>query len=479
MGGNSSAKNAIYYSVGEIVPRVVGFLLLPLYTRYLSSADFGILSYTNTFNLFLYTIGTLSLNSYALRFYFLKGREEQKDMLGTVAISIGIVNLLILGLAYLILPGAIDYYEIQVPWKPFFQLALITNFMDSFCIVPFVIYRVKGAAKKYVSLGISKTLCMAAITIYMVCYLKGGLEAYYWSQIIVHIPFTIIYIIILSHHVNYRFRWPILKEGLNFSLPLIPASIGYILLNASDRIILERNVLMSELGVYNMAVTFSLALGVVVQGMSRAFEPELYGRYEKVDYQDFLRKIKSLYFTIVVIGGLAISIFSKEVFVLMTSEQFHRGYIYCPILVAMVCLQSMNNLYGMILSGDKRTKRQAVSTIVGGCVSVVLNILLIPKFGIMMAACTQLLCMFVMTFIKERSINKPRLTMGKELLVLVIMMTSSYLLYQILPSVNIISVFIKLMAWIVLTLLLMRAYGVSFYSIASMLGINIKIKNNE
>lgn len=471
MAINSTTKNAFYYSIGEVVPRVIGFILLPLYTRYLSTSDFGIISYTNTFILFLYTIGTLSLNSYAIRFFFLKDEEGRKDMLGTVAITITFVNLLIVCLGYMFLPHIIDKYEIQVPWKPYFQLALLTNFMDSFAIIPFVIYRVQGAAKKFVTLGISRTICMASVTIFMVCYRNGGLPAYYWSQIIVHTPFTIIYIAILSKYVNFKFKIAYLKEGLKFALPLIPASIAYILLNASDRIILERNVLISDLGVYNMAVTLSLALNVVVQGISRAFEPVLYSRHENSDYYGLLRRVKSMYFLIVVSGAMFISFFSEEVFVLFTSEKFHKGYIFVPLLVSMVCFHALNSLYGVILSGDKKTGLQATSTIVGGIVSVCFNLALIPIFGIFVAAGTQVFSMFVMAFIKERSIKIDGLNMWKEILVLVVMISLSYFLYMVLSQISIIGVVLKFVIWVIAMFLIMRVYRFHISDITSMLGI--------
>lgn len=465
-----TVKNAVYYSIGEIIPRLLGFVLLPLYTRYLTPADFGVISYTNTFVLFLFTIGALSLNSYALRFFFLKKGEKQRDMLGTVAMSIVLFNLVLLGLCYLFLPTIINHYDIQVPWKPFFQLALLTNFLDSFSIIPLVIYRVKGAAEKFVALGISRTICVVGLTIYTVILKGYGLEGYYWSQFCVYLPFTIVYLSILRKYVNFRIRIPVLREGLVFALPLIPGNICYLLLNASDRIILERNVALGELGIYNMAVTLSFALYVIIQGGYRAFEPVLFSHYGKSDYEDIVRKVKKLFFLMVYIGGIFICLFSNEIFTLMTEAEYHKGYIYVPLLVAVACINALNSLYGVVLAGDKETKIMATSTIVGGFVSVGLNITFIPLWGVFVAAVTQVIAMCVMALIKLNKIIIPGMHMWTELLMVVILVAVAYLIYYMFPYVSILGILTKAIIAILISLTLLRLSGFSINEIMMMLG---------
>lgn len=471
MSMNASAKNAIYYSIGEIIPRLIGFVLLPLYTRYLTPADFGVISYTNTFVLFLFTIGTLSLNSYALRFYFLKDGKQQRDMLGTVAMSIVIFNLFILALCYLFLPTIIERYEIQVPWKPYFQLALLTNFLDSFSIVPLVIYRARGAAEKFVLLGVSKTIFVVALTVYTVVLNGFGLKGYYWSQFWVYLPFTIVYLFILRKYVNFRIDVSSLREGLAFALPLVPGGICYFLLNASDRIILERNVALGELGIYNMAVTLSFALNVIIQGGYRAFEPVLFSHYGKEDYKEIVVRVKKMFFLIVYIGGMFICLYSREIFVLMTESEYHKGYIYVPLLVAVACFHALNNLYGVVLAGDKNTKIMATATIIGGVVSVCLNMTFIPLWGVFVAAVTQVIAMWVMAFIKLRKITLDGLTMWSEMLMVGLMVAGAYLVYYIYPSVTILGIILKAVAGVLTSLLLLRLYGFNVADVLSMLGL--------
>lgn len=71
---------------------------------------------------------------------------------------------------------------------------------------------------------------------------------------------------------------------MRFSLPLLPGALAYLILSVSDRIILERNVPMAEIGIYNVAFTMALALNIVIQSGYKAIEPEIFKRYGATDY---------------------------------------------------------------------------------------------------------------------------------------------------------------------------------------------------
>ena len=108
MASNKLVKNKLNYSVGEILPRAVSFFLLPIYTRFLTPVDYGISSYTSTIVGFLCVLGAFSLNSYALRFYFVYVDEEsRKSLLGSVQLVIVGLNALILLLAFSIAPSIV------------------------------------------------------------------------------------------------------------------------------------------------------------------------------------------------------------------------------------------------------------------------------------------------------------------------------------------------------------------------------------
>lgn len=456
MGQNGILKNTIYYSIGEILPRVISFLLLPLYTRYLTPSDYGIMSYIATVYSFLLIFSTLSLNSYVLRCYFVHTDDkERRDMIGTIHISIILFNLCLIGLGYIFLPSVIDYYQIQVPWDPFFKMALAINFLDSFTIIPMVVYRVRQEALKFVTLGVSRSFFTVIMTIYFVVYQGRGVLGTFEAQLYVYLFYLFIYLYTISKYANVAFKKIYLIEGLKFSLPLLPGAICFVLLNMSDRIILERNVGIGQLGIYNIACTMSLALNVIIMSGYKAIEPEMFKRYGKDGYYDFVKKVQSLYFGVIYIGAFTLCLFSQEAFYIMTSESFHEGYWLVPALIIGVIMTGHNTIYGGILLGEQRTKEQGLATVIGSIVSVSLNLLLVPFWGVYAAAAVSAISFLVMNSYLFYQMTFPGKSMTKEMIIVLLIPLVSYAFFNITGEVCLIGFVIKLFALIIVSAIIL------------------------
>ncbi|MFT4093289.1 MAG: oligosaccharide flippase family protein [Niabella sp.] len=412
-------KNTILYSVGEIVPRILSFILLPVYTRYLSPKDYGILSYTNSFVMFLFVVCCLSLNSYLLRHYFDLDKEtERKKLIGNVFLFITTINVGILLLSFLIFPPVLSYYNIQVSWKPYFMLAIINNFLEVFTVIPMAVFRIKQQAKNFITLSLSRVLLQAALICYFVVVQRTGVAGYYYGQLIIAGIFLPVYcfIILKNGTINWNFRQ--IKDGLAFSLPLLPATLSYLIMTLSDRILLERNISLSRIGIYNVAVTLSYALNIIIQSGYKAIEPEIFRQYKTPFFPKFINHTKSIYFAAIYICAMGLSLFSKDFFYYFTSPPFHEGYKLVPYILCGVIMSGENVIYSGILSAEKNTKAIGWATACGGFLSIVLNIIFIPKIGVWSAAFAHAFAFFLMNgmlYLKAAYNGK---SMKKELLCL-------------------------------------------------------------
>ena len=439
-------KNTVYYSIGEILPRVISFLLLPIYTRYLSPADYGIISYTSTIIIFLYVLGAFSLNSYVLRFYFIHTEEKEKrSIIGTAQLAILGLNTIILALAFVIMPCIIENYQIQVPWNPYFRYAFIINFLDCLSIIPMVIYRVRQDAVKFVMLGFIRTLLTVFLTIYLVVFLKQGVIGTFQANLYVLIPYSIIYLYVIQKYGRWEINWKYLRESLAFCAPLIPGAICYQLLSVSDRVILERNVGIDSLGIYNIACQMALVLNIIIQSGYKAIEPELFCRFGNDGFYTFIRRVQSLFFFSIYVGALGICMFSQEVFYIMTSEAFHKGYLLVPALMVGVVMTGQNVIYSGILQGERRTKVIGSATVVGAIVSISINIILIPYFGTYAAALASAVSYIVMNTVLFVSMTYPGKSIWRESLLVLTIPIITYISFGLFKDISIYSIIIKMM----------------------------------
>jgi O-antigen/teichoic acid export membrane protein len=379
---NKLLNNTILYSIGEVIPRILSFILLPVLTSYLSTKEYGIVSYTNSVMIFVFVIASLSLNTFLLREFFLeKNIEKRRDLVGSIFYFILIFNVLLLILQWLIFPLLIDFLGIKISFYPFFLLAILNNFFDVLSIIPLVVYRVNDNAKSFVLVNVSRTIFQYLFVLLLLVKYDMGLIGSYYGKLLANIPFVVIYIIIIIKNSNFRFDFKILKNALKFSLPLLPGSISYILITLSDRVILERYISLNDLGIYSVAFTLALALNVVTQSIYKAIEPMVFKDFNSDNFSETNSKLYTIYLFLVILFGFGLSLFSKEVFLIATSPDFLNGYKIVPFILISVIISASNLYLDMLLIAAGKQKIVSYTTILSGIISVILNFALIPIFG--------------------------------------------------------------------------------------------------
>jgi O-antigen/teichoic acid export membrane protein len=375
-------KNTIYYSIGEIAPRIISFLLLPILTTYLTTVEYGINSYTSTVMTFVFIVGALSLNTFVLRNYFASDDEnERKKLIGSIFIFICIFNLVLVLLQMLFLPFIIHYFKINIAFNPYFLLSLINNFFDVISILPLVLYRVKEDARGFLILSLSRTILQFILTYVLVVVLGKGLEGSYYARLIVNIPFLFLYFHLIRKSAIMKMDYSLLKNAIQFSLPLLPGSLAYLFASLSDRIVLERYVGLNELGIYSVAATLALVLNIVIQSLYKTFEPVLFREFHNDNFDEINLKFYKIYLCILIVAAFATACFSKEFFLVATSANFLSAYKIVPFLLISVIISGINTYLNILMITLNKQKLVSVVSIISGGVSVALNLILIPILG--------------------------------------------------------------------------------------------------
>jgi len=438
-------KQTALYSIGEIIPKIIGFVLLPVYTHYLSTKDYGIFSYTNSVVMFLFVLSALSLNSFVLRSYYeLKTDEERRRLIGNVFLFVMFVNIALLLCGFALIPHLIAYYKVQIPWEPYFKLAVVNNSLELFSVIPLVMFRVKQQAKYFVLLSLSRVLIQFGFTYYFIVIQGSGLIGSYLGQFYPLAGFFLIYWLIMIRNVKLNVNLKQIKEGLKFSLPLLPGALAYLALSFSDRIILERYVAINEVGVYNVAFILCSSLNIIIQSGYKAIEPEIFKRFNSPDFATFIKQAQSIFFVFLYSGALFLTLFSQDVFKYMTSENFHKGYLVVPLIMVGVIMTGQNVIYGGILTAEKKTKIIGLATMFGAITSVCFNLILIPHFGVYAAAFSSAFSFGVMNFILYYKMNFAEKEIKTELLALaVFILIAGFLFYGLKVEVSIKTMLMK------------------------------------
>ena len=375
-------KNTLYYTIGEIVPRIISFFLLPIYTVYLTAIEYGINSYILAVMSFVLVFSTLSLNTFLLANYSREESEKvRREMVGSVFLFIIFFNIILVGLQIVLFPIIISYFNLNIPFYPYFLLAILINFFEAVSIIPLVIYRVKEDAKMFLKLNLSKTLLQFILIYVFVVFFEEGLEGSLNGRLLANVPFFFIYLFLIRRNAILKINTKIIRQALKFSLPLLPGGVSFLLITLSDRVIMERYITLDQIGIFSVAATLAFVLNIVIQALYKSFEPIIFREFTKIDFQDTNIKLYRFYLFAIFSTAFCISIFSKEFFQIATSGVFIEGYKIVPYLIISVVVSGINTYFGIIIIANKKTVLFSSVFMITAIINVMLNFLFIPLYG--------------------------------------------------------------------------------------------------
>ncbi|MBN1964038.1 MAG: oligosaccharide flippase family protein [Anaerolineae bacterium] len=376
------------YAASDILKQAINFLLLPLYTAYLSKADYGILSIALAAAAVLEVIYGLALRGAIGRLYFdQKGDDAIRAFLGTLTTFLSGFGAILSVVLLLIGPFAWPLLGMdEVSFSPYIVLVLLTvplNNLGLSVVLP--LYYVRGQAARYAAYSLFSFVIVTGATILFVVALGQGAAGALWGRWIAALIVVVPTAWILARNIRPVLRWDLLHPALVFSLPLVPHLISTWALNFSDRLILANFVSLDDVGVYAVGYQFGLLVSVVIAGINNAWTP-WYFRTHTENRRDHVPAFVT-YFVIVTAGlALGAALFAREAVTIMTAGPYHDAWVIVPLVALGYFINGVSLRFLDVLMLHKRTSVIPMTTLVAGAANIGFNVVAIPELGIIGAA---------------------------------------------------------------------------------------------
>lgn len=466
-------KNTSLYTIGNIIPQAAGFFLLPIYTRYLTPADYGIVSSMQVLNTILAVVFTLAVERSVYRLYWnYKTEKEKKDYLGSIVIALACIATIVLALLFLF-KGVVGLIYKSIPFYPFYVYAIITAYFSVFGLVPKIYLQLQQKAGSFVVLSIMQFVANTAFILWFIVGVKAGAEGMLKGQMIGCGMILPVFLFIGFKIINFTVKPLILKESLKFSLPMIPALLSAWVLNLSDRIFIERYFSLADVGIYSLGYKIAGLVLILSSAFNMAYEPLFYKLANSDDQLKAKEKLFSYNNTFVMVILLIcffISLFSKEAIVILLDARYAEAYKIVPIIALAYFISQAGGLMNRSIYQEKKTVAIMMIAIFGALLNIGLNFLLVPVLGAYGAAYATVLSFTGLTIIEYWYAKRcyfidydwNKIMMG--LLVAIPIVATVYFI-----DINIyISLFIKLFVVTCVSLFLYVRFGVR---VKSMLGV--------
>ena len=395
-----SFKDSLVYGLGNIAVKVIGFLLIPLYTdpKYFSLDDFGTIAVLDISGLILISLMASGLPQSMMRWYWDKDYGGNQKGIFFMSLSFQVLISILFCLFLLPLSNQLSTVIFStVDWSKAIRLLIVSSALQAINNLINTLMRVQSKSVLFSAANLIKLVVVLFLTIYFIVYRGMGVPGIYLAQIIGNLLFIILLSGYAIKNSSPFFSLPVFRSMSKYGYPLLLANFASAALAAIDRYSLNSMALLKAVAIYAMAYKISSVLKlVIVDSIKMALTPMVLQKINSPDNKRFYSKSMLYTSFVLMLGIISVSLFSFEIIkVISKSTQFWSAYMVVPILALSVFFMNMRETtsYGLLI--NKKSRIIGMNVVIATVLNIVLNILLIPVWNIFGTAVATLLTQLV------------------------------------------------------------------------------------
>lgn len=334
------------YTSFTMLNLAVPFFMMPVLTRYLTPTDYGVVS---MFGVLLGISGPfvgLTIHGAVSVKYFDKTETDLPKYIGNcfflLFISSTIVSLIIWLFAYPI--SSVSAFPQNWLWTVIF--ISVGQFV---ILMLMTLWQVQEKPFRYGVLQISRTLVEVSLIVFLVVVMSKNWQGRIEAQLLTTFFFASFSFLLLYKYkwLKFNYDWSYLKNALKFGIPLIPHTLGGLLITQTDRILITNMVSIQDTGIYSVGFQIATIINLLAASFNSAYVPWLYKRLGEDNPETKIRIVKFtyIYFVVIIVLAIGLSLFAPWFLSFYVGEKFAGAYKY----TAWIALSfSFNGMYYMV-----------------------------------------------------------------------------------------------------------------------------------
>jgi len=402
-------KHTAIYTVGNMATKLLGILLIPLYTSVIVTEIFGIYSILEVTMQFLLGIFHLGIPDSMFRWFNL---EEKKNKSGVILFSgfmlVFVMTSLLLVVLLLFGNFLSTLFFDTVEYSGCFYLIGIIVLMNLLNLIGLTLLRVNNKSFLFILVSISKLIFQLSTTIYFVAYLKMSVFGIFLGQIIGEgVILIIIFPYILKNFV-YKIDIKETKTMIKFGFPLVFSGVSNRILNMGDRYVLAYLTDLGTVGIYSLGYKFANLIDTIfINALRSAFLPQAWKKLREGNAKDYYSKLLTYYVFIIFWIALGISVFAKEIIMLFArNESYWSASIIVPMAAFAIGIKGIFVIVKMGMQFKFKTKYIAYIVMGSAFLNILLNFIFIPYLGMVGAALATVFSFVIMVIVSVKISNK-------------------------------------------------------------------------
>ncbi|HZJ28465.1 MAG TPA: lipopolysaccharide biosynthesis protein [Solirubrobacterales bacterium] len=373
------ATTGAAYTAASILSKLIAVALLPLYTRYLTPADYGAAEVLFSAVVAASIVFRLGVIEAVLRFYYKAGEDPDR------VISTSFAALFWAGAVAcaLVFPfaGPLSEALLDRPDAGLVRVAVGGLWVLTMTEYMLTLFRLDERARAYFTVTIASVLATIALTVVLVVGAEMGALGVLVGSYVTGGVIVCGLIVYQWRRLSLLVDRALLRRELRFGLPTMPAELSLYSLNFIDRIVIVRFVGLAEAGLYSLAVKFSQTVNVLVRGFQLAWPPLAYSVVDDDEARRFYALVVTWFTAVCTFVVVAIWLLARWVVRALAAPEYFAAYEAIGLISAGVTLYALYMVLLVILGRTGRTEFNFPATLAATVVNLALNLLLVPSMG--------------------------------------------------------------------------------------------------
>jgi O-antigen/teichoic acid export membrane protein len=380
-------KHLAIYGSGDVAIQALNFLLLPLYVKFLSKADYGVLALLASVEATVKLFFRWGVDGAFMRFWYDCADEQERQRLAsTLFLFLLGANGVLLALALVAAPffsGRLlqsDGYTLAL------ELVLLNTFAIGFTFIPFHVLRIQGRAREFSGLTLARSASTLVLRLVLVVGAGLGVMGIVVADVIVTAVLLVVMLRWFIPLLRPMFAPEILRKSLAFGLPRVPHGFALQLMAVGDRFVMTRYVSMQDIGVYSIGVSFGLIEKIVLGAFEYAWAPFYYATAREPDAARVFSAVTTYGVALLALMTAGLCAIAADLLNLATHGQYVAATGVMMWTAVGVFFYGVYLLTSIGLNITSNTTYYPITTAIGAGLNIGLNFALIPRFGIIGAA---------------------------------------------------------------------------------------------
>ncbi|KPJ51893.1 hypothetical protein AMJ39_09085 [candidate division TA06 bacterium DG_24] len=387
-------KHSVVYGLGDMLSKTVGFFLIPLYTRYLETWEYGTLEVMFVTLNIAAIFALQGMASALIRAYLFDHTDSeatQRQVLSTGFFYLAGSCAFIYGGLIFWAPAISRLLLRSTEWAGLLRWVFLTGFLTTVSYVSFAYLRARVKSAAFVSIKLFSAVLNISLNIYLVVVVGLGLAGIIYSNFIAALAVFIIGLVVLRHQLVLRIDIEKLRGMLSYGLPLVPTGLALWILAVSDRYFLQFFSTQGEVGLYSLGDKFAHIFSVMlVHPFTLVWSAFYFPLARQPHARETLGRFLNYFVAVAGFVGIGVAAGSNILIRLAAPPEYWRARGVVAPLVASGALFAVILVLDAGIGITKKTKYLPPIVMSAAAVNMGLNGLLIPRWGMMGAACATL-----------------------------------------------------------------------------------------